>query len=298
MKTLLSYTLYPLMLTLSVILPWWWIDAGRPPAHIVVPITALGLLAAMLSERLLPLERQEAEHGERRADLIWALITTFFSAPMGQALTALIAIWVAGAMPAGPLSGLGLRWAFMAALLISELGAWTSHWLGHKLPWWWRMHAVHHAPHRMVTLNNLRLHPGDFLLKQLFAYGPALALGASPEVMAMLGSFVGMASAFQHADAALKHGALGQLINHNHLHRWHHADQAQQANNNFGAALTVWDRLFGTYLDEGDEQRPKRLGLFDAPGYPVHKPLRAMIAPLCWGRCVRAAPRAHGKEQP
>ncbi|MGL6043873.1 MAG: sterol desaturase family protein, partial [Sandaracinobacteroides sp.] len=46
-------------------------------------------------------------------------------------------------------------------------------------------------------------------------------------------------------------GPLEWLIASPRYHHWHHANQAQAIDRNFGGQTLVWDRLFGTlYLPE------------------------------------------------
>jgi sterol desaturase/sphingolipid hydroxylase (fatty acid hydroxylase superfamily) len=73
-------------------------------------------------------------------------------------VVAAIAAW----LPPNALAGLPRAAGAAGVLLAGGLGDYWAHRLGHACGWWWKLHAVHHAPHRMVALNNLRLHPLDW----------------------------------------------------------------------------------------------------------------------------------------
>ena len=105
---------------------------------------------------------------------------------------------------------------------------------------------MHHAPHRMVALNNLRHPPLDLALKLAFATVPLLALGFSVETLARVGALKGLNVAFQQANLDLRHGVLNYLIATNSVHRWHHSAKAGEAKANSGGFLVIYDLLFGS----------------------------------------------------
>jgi sterol desaturase/sphingolipid hydroxylase (fatty acid hydroxylase superfamily) len=48
------------------------------------------------------------------------------------------------------------------------------------------------------------------------------------------------------------------------LHRFHHSAEEPEANRNYGDVFSIWDRLFGTFLDVAPgTSRPTRFGLHD-----------------------------------
>ena len=96
----------------------------------------------------------------------------------------------------------------------------------------------------------------------------------------------GVQVAFQHADVDFRHGWINHLVATNSVHRWHHSADAAEANNNYGAVLVVWDKLFGTFILPPEEDNPAAMGLFDEGRYPIHGIARSIVAPICWKRCV------------
>ena len=183
-------------------------------------------------------------------------------------------------------------WAEIAAVsLLIELGAWTSHWLHHRHPALWSLHAMHHSPERLYSLNNFRFHPLNHVLNHLAMILPALALGFSAE--AVLG-YVALSMPvliLQHSNANLEFGRFDRWLNTSVVHRWHHADTASEASCNYGRALVIWDRAFGTYRGTDDGATPVRIGLFAASRH--YPPAERFLAQLAWPfrgmtRCCRA----------
>lgn len=254
----------------------------------LIPLLAtLGAFAVVLPlERVLPRIGRPAEEGETRADLTWLAISGAVGDPLGHAAAIALATWVLTLLPDGLASELPLALGTLGVLGVASFGDYWAHRLGHEVGWWWKLHAVHHAPHRMVALNNTRLHPVDLVLKSAFQLVPVLILGFSPAAVALFGVVKGVQVAFQHADVDFRHGWLNHWIATNSVHRWHHSALASEANNDYGAVLVVWDKLFGTFFLPPEDRDPSVMGLFDEGRYPIHVISRSIVAPICWRRCV------------
>jgi sterol desaturase/sphingolipid hydroxylase (fatty acid hydroxylase superfamily) len=68
-----------------------------------------------------------------------------------------------------------------------------------------------------------------------------------------------------HTNTDPKLGRLAWLFVTPAYHRVHHAADIELQNGNFGLILTIWDRMFGTYLDPAQVPANFELGLGDAP---------------------------------
>jgi hypothetical protein len=63
---------------------------------------------------------------------------------------------------------------------------------------------------------------------------------------------------FHHTNSVFKGEKwLGYIFTTPSLHRTHHSTERSEHDNNYGAILSVWDRLFGTVL----EVEPKKIGI-------------------------------------
>jgi sterol desaturase/sphingolipid hydroxylase (fatty acid hydroxylase superfamily) len=91
---------------------------------------------------------------------------------------------------------------------------------------------------------------------------------------------------FAHADIALPRRLdrwLRWIIVTPDLHRTHHSCDMREGNSNFGQVFTIWDRLFGTYLDRPalpesqlrmglpEASRPTRFGSVTLLAYPFQR---------------------------
>ena len=152
-------------------------------------------------------------------------------------------------------------------LLAADFLRYWMHRAFHRFTPLWRLHAVHHSPHRLYWLNVGRFHP----IEKAIQYGadalPFIVLGVSEPVLAVYFVFFAINGFFQHSNCAVRLGPLNYIVAGPELHRWHHSQQSAESDTNFGNNLIVWDLLFGTrFLPTGREVGP--LGLQNR-AYPM-----------------------------
>lgn len=70
-------------------------------------------------------------------------------------------------------------WAeFLIALLALDFSAqYLAHVLLHRYTWLWKLHIVHHSDRHVDASTRTRLHPLDFLLREVIAWTVVAALG-------------------------------------------------------------------------------------------------------------------------
>jgi sterol desaturase/sphingolipid hydroxylase (fatty acid hydroxylase superfamily) len=169
-------------------------------------------------------------------------------------------------------------------LLIAEFGSYWWHRAGHTIPFLWRFHKMHHSPQRLYWLNATRFHYVDVTLLQVCAALPLLLLGAGAEVVLFVTLFSIFHGYWQHGNTRQSLGPLNYVFSNAELHRWHHNDRAELANNNYGSNLIVWDWLFGSFFwperghGSADGADIETIGLEDR-GYPV-KLVRQLLFPF------------------
>jgi ornithine lipid hydroxylase len=154
------------------------------------------------------------------------------------------------------------------AFLFVELIRYWTHYLQHKIPFLWKLHSVHHSVEEIYSLNNYYTHPVDYILRNILSF-PIIALfGFSYEVISIVAvlSTIGM---FAHSGADYNLGFFNYIFSTNRLHRWHHSAIPEEADNNFGASLIIWDQIFGTFYLPKDRLAPEHSGLLeDHPEVP------------------------------
>jgi sterol desaturase/sphingolipid hydroxylase (fatty acid hydroxylase superfamily) len=162
----------------------------------------------------------------------------------------------------GVMNHLGIEgvWAVVIAVVILDMAIYLQHVMVHAVPLLWRLHRVHHADLDYDVTTGARFHPIEIVLSMLIKFAVILLLGP-PVVAVILFEVIlnGMAM-FNHGNIRLPlpfDRLLRLLLVTPDMHRVHHSVEDDVANSNFGFNLSIWDRLFGTYIAQpraGHEQ--------------------------------------------
>ncbi len=229
------------------------------------------ILLSVLLERLAPFRPAWNEsRGDLPGDMGAAIVILGVLEPLLKWLTPLALLWLLPAFDGlDAVSHAPLFVQVFGVLLLTELGAYLSHRAHHAFAPLWALHAMHHAPERLYTLNNFRFHPLNYILNHLLMLVPVLMLGFDPEAVVAVLAITLPALLLQHSNIAFDFGWLDGFVNTNSLHRWHHSTREAEGNRNFGRALVIWDRLLGTYHNPKAGSAPEAVGLFAASrNYP------------------------------
>lgn len=174
------------------------------------------------------------------------------------------------------------------ALILGEFFLYWVHRLAHEWDWLWRFHAVHHSASRLYFLNAVRFHPVDLAISNYAPFVPLMALGASPEVLALFSLVSAVHGIFQHANLPLLLGPLNWFFSMAELHRWHHSTKLEEANSNYGQNLIVWDVVFGTRFLPKDREPPEQIGIYGMPNFPMRY-WGQLMSPFRWSAIKRSA---------
>lgn len=170
--------------------------------------------------------------------------------------------------------------------VLADLGFYVAHRAFHRFPALWRFHAIHHSIEDLDWLASARVHPIDQILTKAASLLPPFVLGYSSAALAVFGVVYFWHSFLLHANVPLGFGPLNVLIASPRFHHWHHANDRAARDKNFGAQLSLFDRLFGTYYLPVD-RTPTRFGISESvPGtylrnllYPLIPPRRRVSIP-------------------
>lgn len=145
--------------------------------------------------------------------------------------------------------------------LIADFGHYWIHRLMHLKPVW-RIHKWHHSPKHMYWLAGFRATiPENVIvnLPYLFAYS---FLDLSPWWMELaIGIFNHLQNDWMHVNIVWRSNWLEWLIVTPRYHHVHHSDRPEHYMANLAALFTVWDRLFGTYVDPDSVKEELSFGI-------------------------------------
>ena len=136
--------------------------------------------------------------------------------------------------------------------LAVDLFFYFYHFTMHKVRWFWSIHVTHHSSKIMNFSTALRQ---NFLLDLNFGWvlwWIPLAIIGFDKNWTMIAIELSLAyQFFIHTEMVNKLPKPIELIfNTPSHHRVHHGCRAAQIDTNFGGVLIIWDRLFGTFVDE------------------------------------------------
>ncbi len=142
-------------------------------------------------------------------------------------------------------------WAALALdLLVLDLWTYTWHRANHEWPMLWRFHRVHHLDQFLDTTSAVRFHPGEVLISALARAPLIIAADIDLASLLLFDSLMLASALFHHSNVALPspiEAALRGIIVTPSHHWVHHHAIRRDTDSNYGALLTIWDRLFGSW---------------------------------------------------
>jgi len=139
------------------------------------------------------------------------------------------------------------------AVLIFDFAIWLQHLITHKVPLLWRLHRVHHADRDIDVTTAIRFHPVEIALSMLLKIGLVYLLGPSALAIIVFEILLNGTAMFNHANIKLPL-ALDRVVRlvlvTPDMHRVHHSIHRTEHDSNYGFALSIWDRMFGTYVPQ------------------------------------------------
>ena len=229
---------------------------------------AICMTAGWLAEDARPLLRSNyRKWAHARVNLTFFALVAVVGSVAGLALVELFE-WVESHR-IGLLRQIALPlWAqLLISLLALDLAAqYTAHFLLHKIGFLWRMHVVHHSDRYVDATTGTRIHPGDFLFREILA-ACAVAVFGIPIAFYLLYRTVTVVFTYAtHANIDMPRRldrALSLVFVTPNMHKFHHHDTLPWTDSNYGNVFSVWDRLFGTLVYDDVEKIRYGLDTFD-----------------------------------
>ncbi|WP_260597084.1 sterol desaturase family protein [Sphingomonas endolithica] len=224
---------------------------------------------------------------------------------------------VAGALTAGiayamavwvwqfRLFDIGYAWGwFVLAFIVDDLAYYVFHRLAHRVRWFWASHVIHHSSQHYNLSTALRQTWTGFISLGFLFRLPLALIGFPPAMLVFVAGINLVYQFWIHTEVIGRCPRWFEAVmNTPSHHRVHHAINAQYLDRNYAGVFIVWDRMFGTFTAERDDDRPRYgivhdLGSFNlvwaafhewvgiardvwaAPG--IHAKLNYMIKPPGW----------------
>jgi sterol desaturase/sphingolipid hydroxylase (fatty acid hydroxylase superfamily) len=164
--------------------------------------------------------------------------------------------------------GVSLPLRVLALYLFADFGSYWMHRLMHTRHAW-RVHRWHHSSTRLYWLSGVRATIPQQILFNLPAAIALPILAGAPLWVFLAITVEGVArNHWMHMNVAWRSNWLERVFVTPRYHHIHHSADAALHDGNYGALFTIWDRLFGTYLDP-DVTKPKTFGTGEKKRDPV-----------------------------
>jgi sterol desaturase/sphingolipid hydroxylase (fatty acid hydroxylase superfamily) len=140
--------------------------------------------------------------------------------------------------------------AVAGAVLAWDFIYYWNHRAMHESRFMWAIHVVHHSSERYNLSTALRQPVAD-AFGTFLPYSALTLLGFEP---ALINTARGVNLLYQfwiHTDTVDKIGRLERVLNTPSHHRVHHGSNGPYLDRNHGSILIIWDKLFGTFEEEG-----------------------------------------------
>lgn len=154
------------------------------------------------------------------------------------------------------------------SILTYELFHTTYHRLGHEWGPLWKLHSVHHSATRLYWLNATRFHWAEIGLETFVESFLAPVWGLRPHQQMAHSLVRATYGQLQHANIAVDSGPLNRVFATPDLHRWHHSEIYAEGDTNYGAVLSIWDQLLGSWFWPG-RQLDSDIGVGRMPAFPT-----------------------------
>ena len=164
-------------------------------------------------------------------------------------------IYLSGLSPLADIVG-RQWWAWLILIFLDDLSYYAFHRANHEVRLFWAGHVSHHSSVHMNFGTALRQGAGERIHKYFFwLWLPLLGF----DVM-MIFTVMSLNLIYQfwvHTDLVKKFPAPIEFIfNTPSHHRVHHASNIRYLDRNHAGMLILWDRIFGTFSEELEAERP------------------------------------------
>jgi sterol desaturase/sphingolipid hydroxylase (fatty acid hydroxylase superfamily) len=245
---------------------------------LLYPLAIASAVTCLVLERIIHVYRRDrAVTASMVLDYVYPLLNAAtFVATVEAALVGVIASLHDRYLPflkLDLLSGLSPVAQGIGVFLVIDFVFYVSHYLHHKVPLFWYLHAVHHSQEDLNPLTTYRGHPLEGVTKSVIRTAPLMIFGGTPATVfwfVWLNSFWGF---FIHSNIRTNLGFLKYVLVTPQYHRVHHSIERRHFDKNYGERLTLWDWLFGTMWPHFDDYPATGVLGFPVPKESDARPL-------------------------
>ncbi|MET0285820.1 MAG: sterol desaturase family protein, partial [Polyangiales bacterium] len=142
---------------------------------------------------------------------------------------------------------------YVALIFAEDLAYYWSHRTNHEVRMFWAAHVNHHSSQKYNLATAVRQSWTQPYVMWMF-WLPLPLLGFSPEMILLQQAISLIYQFWIHTETVGKLGVLEWFMNTPSHHRVHHAVNVRYLDANHAGIFIVWDRLFGTFVAEREDE--------------------------------------------
>ncbi len=157
----------------------------------------------------------------------------------------------------------------LSFFLLDDFSRFGLHYALHRVPALWEFHKFHHSAETLTPLTVTRTHPLEAILFSLrsaivqgiviaiflFLFGQQLSLFTILGVNIFVVIFHGLGSNLRHSHISVQYPmAIENIFMSPAQHHLHHSSKKEHFDKNFGVALSIWDKMTGSFLYSSKEE--------------------------------------------
>jgi len=160
-------------------------------------------------------------------------------------------------------------WVWPIAFVLDDFAYYVFHRAAHRVRWFWASHVNHHSSQHYNFSTALRQTWTGFFAGSFLFRLPLILIGFHPGMLAICAGFNLIYQFWIHTEAIGRMPRWFEAVmNTPSHHRVHHATNPRYLDRNYAGVFIIWDRMFGTFEPETDEERirygiVKQLGSFN-----------------------------------
>lgn len=152
-------------------------------------------------------------------------------------------------------------WAWILCFVLDDLLYYLFHRSAHRVRWFWASHVNHHSSQHYNLSTALRQTWTGWLAASFLFKLPLAAIGFHPAMILFCGGVNLIYQFWIHTEVIKRFPRWFEAVmNTPSHHRVHHATNPRYLDSNYAGVFIVWDRMFGTFVPEVDEE-PIRYGI-------------------------------------
>lgn len=146
-------------------------------------------------------------------------------------------------------------WNIFLLFIFQDFLYYWFHRSAHRIRWMWASHVTHHSSTKLNFSTAFRQSMTYPISGMWLFWLPLAYIGFNPDMVILV---VALNLAFQffiHTQLIKKIGFFEKIFNTPSHHRAHHGTNSQYIDKNYAGILIIWDKLFGTFVEENEAPR-------------------------------------------